>query len=194
MLSILFAYLFGSISTAIILAKVFNLSDPRAAGSNNPGATNMLRLSGKKFAVLTLLGDVFKAFVVIYLVKHLGYSLKEIMFVALACFIGHVYPIYFKFKGGKGVAVTLGILLALNYILGLLALLIWLIIAYVTRYSSLAALLTSPILCVIYSYFYGFDYIFKLVFAISILLAFTHRENIVRLIKGQESKLFNRTN
>jgi glycerol-3-phosphate acyltransferase PlsY len=194
MISIILAYLFGSISFAIILTKIFNLPDPRSTGSNNPGATNMLRLSGKKIGALTLLGDVLKAFIVVFMAKYYNYNSKEILFISLACFIGHLFPIYFKFKGGKGVAVTLGLLLGLNYVLGLFALFIWIIIAYVTKYSSLAALLTSPILSLIYLLFYGVDYTLVLLCLISALLALTHRKNIMRLINKQEPKLFNVTN
>lgn len=194
MIPIILAYLFGSVSFAIILTKIFNLPDPRHTGSNNPGATNMLRLSGKKIGALTLLGDVLKAFIVVVVAKYYNYNSKEILFISLACFIGHLFPIYFKFKGGKGVAVTLGLLLGLNYVLGLCALLIWIVIAYITKYSSLAALLTSPILSIIYFLFFDVDYTFGLLCVISCLLAFTHHKNIFRLINKKEPKLFNVTN
>src|SRR5450830_1692547 len=139
------AYLIGSISFAVVVSKAFGLSDPRTYGSKNPGATNVLRSGNKKAAVLTLIGDGFKGWLAVWLAMKFGpqYGIDDtgIALVTIAVFLGHLWPVFFRFVGGKGVATALGILLALNVWLGLATLVTWLVIAYAFRYSSLAALI-----------------------------------------------------
>src|SRR5450830_1369212 len=141
------AYLIGSISFAVVVSKAFGLSDPRTYGSKNPGATNVLRSGNKKAAVLTLIGDGFKGWLAVWLAMKFGpqYGIDDtgIALVTIAVFLGHLWPVFFRFVGGKGVATALGILLALNVWLGLATLVTWLVIAYAFRYSSLAALIAS---------------------------------------------------
>ena len=137
------AYLIGSLSFGIIVSKFLNLSDPRTIGSKNPGATNVMRTGNKLAAVLTLLGDILKATIVVKIVILIGLTDLEIMQVCIAVLIGHTFPIYYKFKGGKGVATALGILLATNWILALSAIFIWLVIFSIWRYSSLSAIIAS---------------------------------------------------
>ena len=180
------AYLIGSLSFGIIVTKVFNLSDPRTIGSKNPGATNVLRTGNKLAAILTLLGDIFKATFVVQTSILFGLNDLETMQVCLAVLIGHTYPIYYKFKGGKGVATALGILIAINWILALSAICIWLIIFSIWRYSSLAAIIAS--LCIsIFSYFLNeTSYTLLTNIFITALIIFNHRTNIRNLIKGVE--------
>src|SRR5450830_1664154 len=141
------AYLIGSISFAVVVSKAFGLSDPRTYGSKNPGATNVLRSGNKKAAVLTPIGDGFKGWLAVWLAMKFGpqYGIDDtgIALVTIAVFLGHLWPVFFRFVGGKGVATALGILLALNVWLGLATLVTWLVIAYAFRYSSLAALIAS---------------------------------------------------
>ncbi|HEV7856505.1 MAG TPA: glycerol-3-phosphate 1-O-acyltransferase PlsY, partial [Herminiimonas sp.] len=138
------AYLIGSISFAVVVSKLFGLDDPRSYGSKNPGATNVLRSGNRKAAMLTLLGDGAKGFVAVWLAKQFGpaYGIDDsgIALVTIAVFLGHLWPVFFRFVGGKGVATALGILIALNPWLGLATFITWLVIAYAFRYSSLAAL------------------------------------------------------
>ncbi len=144
---LLIAYLIGSISFAVVVSKFVGLADPRTYGSKNPGATNVLRSGNKKAAVLTLLGDALKGTLAVALAFHfqdqLGYSRTDIAWIGLAAFIGHLYPVFFKFEGGKGVATALGVLLGLNWVLGLATAITWIVIAYFFRYSSLAALIAA---------------------------------------------------
>src|ERR1700761_6269965 len=139
------AYLIGSISFAVIVSSAMGLADPRSYGSKNPGATNVLRSGNKLAAVLTLLGDAFKGWLAVWLTQHyaarFGLDDAAIALAAIAVFIGHLYPVFFRFKGGKGVATAAGILLAIDPILGLATLATWLIVAFFIRYSSLAALI-----------------------------------------------------
>src|SRR5690606_14753239 len=155
------AYLIGSSSFAVIVSKLLGLADPRSYGSKNPGATNVLRSGSKKAAILTLLGDCLKGAVAVLLAKYLGpqYGVAEngIALVALAVFVGHLWPVFFRFKGGKGVATALGVLLAINGWLGLATLATWLIIAYAFRYSSLAALVAAVFAPFFYCLMFGTD-------------------------------------
>ena len=180
------AYLIGSLSFGIIISKFFNLSDPRTIGSKNPGATNVLRAGNKLAAILTLIGDILKATFAVKIAILIGLSDLELMQICLAVLIGHTYPIYHKFKGGKGVATALGILLAINWILALCAIFIWLIIFSIWRYSSLAAIIASLAVPII-SYF--LNETFYMLFTnilITTLIIFNHHTNIKNLIKGIE--------
>ena len=146
------SYLLGSISSAIIICKICNLPDPRTKGSKNPGATNVLRIGGKKLAAVVLIFDGFKGAAPVLLAHYLGLNLFELTIILLAAFLGHVFPIYYKFKGGKGVATYLGGLIGLSFFVGLTFSLIWLIVAKVIKVSSIAAL-TATLLSPIYFYF-----------------------------------------
>jgi glycerol-3-phosphate acyltransferase PlsY len=201
MMTILFgiaAYLIGSISFAVVVSKLFGLSDPRTYGSKNPGATNVLRSGNKAAAALTLLGDGFKGWLAVWLTLHFGaqYGVedKTVALVAITVFLGHLYPVFFHFKGGKGVATYLGVVLGLNPWIGVAVLLTWLLIAVVSRYSSLAALLSSVLAPVYFVMYLGFDELgLKLQTAalviMSGLLIYRHRQNISNLLAGKESKI-----
>ncbi|SDH89942.1 glycerol-3-phosphate acyltransferase PlsY [Pseudomonas flavescens] len=139
------AYLLGSLSFAILLSRMTGLADPRASGSGNPGATNMLRVAGKRLAILTLIGDLFKGLLPVVLADHLGFGLQQQAWLGLAAVVGHLYPIYFRFRGGKGVATAAGMLLGLYPPAALLALGTWLLTFTLTRTSSLAALTAAPL-------------------------------------------------
>ncbi|ASU40290.1 glycerol-3-phosphate acyltransferase [Herbaspirillum sp. meg3] len=188
------AYLIGSISFAVVVSKAFGLSDPRTYGSKNPGATNVLRSGNKKAAVLTLIGDGFKGWLAVWLAMKFGpqYGIDDtgIALVTIAVFLGHLWPVFFRFVGGKGVATALGILLALNVWLGLATLVTWLVIAYAFRYSSLAALIASVFAPFYYGLLFGSaDGILLAVLAMSALLIYRHRKNISNLLAGKESKI-----
>jgi glycerol-3-phosphate acyltransferase PlsY len=187
------AYLIGSISFAVVVSMLFGLADPRTYGSKNPGATNVLRSGNKAAAALTLFGDGFKGWLAVWLAQAYGpqYGIdgSGIALVALAVFVGHLYPVFFKFKGGKGVATALGVLLGLNGWLGLATLVTWLVIAYAFRYSSLAALVASVFAPFYYGLLFGTDVILLAVVAMSGLLIYRHRQNIVNLMTGKESRI-----
>jgi glycerol-3-phosphate acyltransferase PlsY len=189
------AYLIGSISFAVVMSYAFGLSDPRTYGSKNPGATNVLRSGNKMAAIATLIGDAAKGWFALWLAERLAgqYGVGElgVALVALAVFLGHLYPIFFRFVGGKGVATALGVLLGLNPWLGLATLVTWLVIAYAFRYSSLAALVAALFAPFYFGLLFGIDAIEKLVAVIimSALLVFRHRSNIANLIAGKESRL-----
>lgn len=181
------AYLLGSIAFGILVSKLFGLPDPRTVGSGNPGATNVLR-SGKKFAAaLTLLGDAFKGWFPVWLALQSGMLMWVVSAVGLAVFFGHLYPIFYKFKGGKGVATALGVMLAISPMLGLAALTTWLVVFAVSRYSSLGAIVAAA-LAPVYAWLllpYK-DYLIT-VFVISVLLIWRHKANIQKLLAGTES-------
>ncbi|WP_123104139.1 glycerol-3-phosphate 1-O-acyltransferase PlsY [Acidithiobacillus sulfuriphilus] len=182
----IFGYLLGSISAAIVVARLLRLPDPRQAGSGNPGATNVLRLGGKRAAALTLAGDLVKGVVPVALARFLGLEGWALAAVALATFLGHLYPIYFGFRGGKGVATALGILLALQPLLGGAVLLVWVLIFLLTRLSSLAALgaaLAAPILGLVLLQQRGEQ---ALLLILALLVLWRHRGNIARLRSGAE--------
>ncbi|MCK5664787.1 MAG: glycerol-3-phosphate 1-O-acyltransferase PlsY [Thiotrichaceae bacterium] len=184
-LLIVFAYLLGSISGAILVSKAMGVPDPRTQGSGNPGATNILRYCGKKAALITLCFDVFKGVIAVVMAKFL--SLAAVSYVTLAVFLGHLYPIFFQFRGGKGVATVFGALLILTWPVSLAVLITWLIIACVFRYSSLAAI-TAAILTPAYMFWLTPEYTF-MAFIISTLLIWRHRSNIHNLLTGEESKI-----
>lgn len=187
------AYLIGSISFAVVVSMLFGLADPRTYGSKNPGATNVLRSGNKMAAALTLLGDGFKGWLAVWLAQKYGpqYGIGDsgIALVALAVFVGHLLPVFFKFKGGKGVATALGVLLGLNVWLGLATLATWLVIAYAFRYSSLAALVASVFAPFYYGLLFGTDVILLAVLVMSGLLIYRHRQNILNLMTGKESRI-----
>lgn len=192
------AYLIGSLSFAVIVSKAFGLNDPRTYGSGNPGATNVLRSGSKKAAAVTLLLDALKGFVPVLLVKVFGpqFGLEEgtLALVAIAAFLGHLFPVFFQFKGGKGVATALGVLLGISGWLGLLVLLTWLAVAVISRYSSLSALIASIAAPVYYVLLDGSLWtaekpLLLAIIAMSALLLWRHAQNIGRLLKGQESKI-----
>jgi glycerol-3-phosphate acyltransferase PlsY len=187
------AYLIGSVSFAVIVSALMGLADPRSYGSKNPGATNVLRSGNKKAAILTLLGDALKGWLAVWLVTRFGprYGLDDtaIATVALAVFLGHLYPIFFKFKGGKGVATAAGVLLAIHPVLGIATLATWVIIAFFFRYSSLAALVAAVFAPLFDIFMFGANRVGWAVFAMSALLIWRHRANIAKLIEGKESRI-----
>lgn len=197
-LAVLAAYLIGSLSFAVIVSRLMGLNDPRSYGSKNPGATNVLRSGNKAAAALTLLLDGLKGWLPMALVMWFGkdYGMREgaLAAVGLAAFIGHLYPVFFGFQGGKGVATAAGVLFGVHWVLGLATLATWVIVAFFSRYSSLAA-----IACAIFAPWYyligdrSFWYVDKLIalamVVMSAFLIFRHRENISKLLKGTESKL-----
>ena len=197
-LATLAAYLVGSLSFAVIVSRVMGLSDPRTYGSKNPGATNVLRSGSKAAAVATLLLDGLKGWLPVVLVKWLGqpYGLEDgsLALVGLAAFLGHLYPVFFRFEGGKGVATALGVLLGIEPLLGLATAATWLIVAGFFRYSSLASLTAAAFAPVYYLFgdrlaWYAERPIVVALFVVGLLLVWRHRENINRLIAGKESKL-----
>ncbi|WP_353647334.1 glycerol-3-phosphate 1-O-acyltransferase PlsY [Polaromonas sp. C04] len=192
------AYLIGSLSFAVIVSRVMGLKDPRSYGSKNPGATNVLRSGSKAAAVATLVLDAVKGWLPVMLVRWFGqpYGLGDgtVALVGLAAFAGHLWPVFFKFEGGKGVATALGVLLGINWILGLATAATWLIIAFFFRYSSLASLVAAAFAPVYYLLANGVAWytdpaISMAIFIMAMLLAWRHRENIGRLIQGKESRL-----
>jgi acyl phosphate:glycerol-3-phosphate acyltransferase len=183
------AYLFGSISSAIIVCRIMRLPDPRTQGSRNPGATNVLRLGGKKAALITLLGDTLKGVIPVLFAKWYGFDTTVLAFVAFAAFLGHLFPIFFRFEGGKGVATAIGCLLALSWPTGLCWFVTWLLVAVLFRYSSLASLVAS-ILAPLYIGFFTHNLMYVLVISLmSVLLIIRHKSNIAKLVRGAESKI-----
>jgi glycerol-3-phosphate acyltransferase PlsY len=185
----LFGYLLGSISTAIITCKIMSLPDPRTVGSNNPGATNVLRAGGKKAAIITLLGDMLKGLIPVLIAVLLDMPDEVIAVTGLAAFLGHLFPLYYGFKGGKGVATILGVLLGTHWLLGLGTIGIWLFMALTLRYSSLSALVAasgSPVLAwfitqsIVITCCVGF---------MAALLIWRHKSNIKKLLAGEEDKI-----
>ncbi|MGF6531336.1 glycerol-3-phosphate acyltransferase PlsY [Paraburkholderia sp. GAS206C] len=187
------AYLIGSVSFAVIVSSLMGLADPRSYGSKNPGATNVLRSGNKTAAILTLIGDAFKGWLAVWLVSHFGarYGLDDtaIALAAIAVFLGHLYPVFFRFKGGKGVATAAGVLLAINPVLGIATLLTWLIVAFFTRYSSLAALAAAVFAPLFDGFLFGANIIALSIVVMSSLLIWRHRGNIAKLMAGQESRI-----
>ena len=185
-------YLFGSISSAIIVSKLFRLNDPREVGSGNPGATNVLRSGNKAAAALTLVGDLLKGLLPILLAKHFGMSNGVIALVAMASFIGHLYPIFFGFKGGKGVATAIGVFVALSWKLFAVFALTWILVAAISRYSSLAALVAAMISALASFAIFNDPNQTQIIGAVVFIVAFLfqrHRTNIERLKAGKEGKI-----
>lgn len=191
-LLILIAYLIGSISFAVLVSKVMGLPDPHSYGSGNPGATNVLRTGSKAAAILTLLGDAAKGYVAVLLARALiGVDIDSWVLpaVAIAAFVGHLFPVFHGFKGGKGVATALGILLAINWVLGLTTLSTWLIVAVFLRYSSLAALISALFAPVYFVFLFGVQPMAVAIVTMSALLIWRHRSNIKNLLNGTEGRL-----
>ena len=196
--AVLAAYLIGSLSFAVIVSRIMGLNDPRSYGSKNPGATNVLRSGNKAAAVLTLLLDALKGWAPMALVQWQGaaYGLGDgaLAAVGFAVFIGHLYPVFFKFQGGKGVATAAGVLFGVHWLLGLGVLLTWALVAYFSRYSSLSALLSALAAPLIYllgdrSAWYTDRAVLAMLVVMSALLIWRHRLNITKLMRGQESKI-----
>jgi len=194
----LLAYLIGSLSFAVIVSRVLGLNDPRTYGSKNPGATNVLRSGSKKAAVLTLLLDAVKGWLPVALVGWYGkpYGLEEgtLALAGMGAFAGHLYPVFFKFQGGKGVATALGVLLGFEVWLGLATLMTWVIVAYFSRYSSLAALVSALFAPAYYLFGGGVAWVMAgpvllATGVMSLLLIYRHAQNIGRLINGTETRI-----
>ncbi len=196
MLTIVFviaAYLVGSISFAVISSKLFSLPDPRSYGSGNPGATNVLRSGKKAAAALTLFGDATKGWLAVFVAIQLALSEVQVALVVLAVFLGHIFPVFLRFKGGKGVATALGVLLGMNVWLGLSALATWLVMALLFRYSSLAAL-TAAACAPIFAFLLGLPREWVLASGIMLLLLiWRHKKNIQNLLAGKEARIGKRS-
>jgi glycerol-3-phosphate acyltransferase PlsY len=180
------AYLLGSVCSAILVCRTLGLPDPRSQGSHNPGATNVMRIGGKGPALLTLAGDMLKGVPLVLLAKHWGLSSDLVSAIGLAAFLGHLYPVFFRFEGGKGVATALGVLLALDWQLGLAVIAIWLIAFAPTRISSLGSL-TAFTAAPILAWYLDPGYMLG-VAGMSVLLITRHKTNIKALLKGEEKK------
>ncbi|MBA3480136.1 MAG: glycerol-3-phosphate 1-O-acyltransferase PlsY [Lautropia sp.] len=193
LLAILLAYLLGSVSFAVVVSKAMGLADPHTYGSGNPGATNVLRSGNRRAAALTLLGDVLKGVAAVLLSRwfapQLGLAPVTVMLVGLAAFVGHLYPLYHRFAGGKGVATAVGVLIALNPIHGLATLATWLIIAFFFRYSSLAALVAAVFAPFYWVLLFGARPAVLVIGVMSLLLIWRHRRNIGKLLAGTESRI-----
>jgi glycerol-3-phosphate acyltransferase PlsY len=191
------AYLLGSLSFAVIVSRAMHLPDPRSFGSGNPGATNVLRTGRKAAAALTLLGDAAKGWIAVELARALapqfGFAADIALLCALAVFIGHLFPAFFRFKGGKGVATALGVLLGLDAWLGLACLATWLLVAGVFRISSLAALITAALAPVYAGLLAGWGNTALTVLVIALLLVYRHKTNLIKLVSGQETRIGKRT-
>ena len=188
-LALIAAYLLGSVSFAMVAARLFGLADPRSYGSGNPGATNVLRSGNKKAALFTLLGDALKGWVAVFVAQQMELGDALVGLVALAVFFGHLFPIFLKFKGGKGVATAAGVLLALDPLLGLAVLGTWLLVAFTLRYSSLAAVLAAALAPIYAALLHGFSSQTLVVGVLALALIVKHWQNIQRLVAGQESKI-----
>jgi len=193
---VVLAYLLGSLSFAVIVSRAMGLNDPRTYGSGNPGATNVLRSGNRKAAIATLVLDALKGTIAVLfaslMAPRLGYEGGTVAAAGLAAFVGHLYPVFFRFQGGKGVATAAGVLLALNVWLGLLCLGAWLVVALLTRYSSLAALVTAVLAPIFDVVIWGPTLRTDAVAVMSLLLVWRHRANIGKLMAGTESKIGSR--
>ncbi|MEE8617807.1 MAG: glycerol-3-phosphate 1-O-acyltransferase PlsY [Nitrosomonadaceae bacterium] len=193
MVFILLAYLLGSISFAVVASWIFGLPDPRTFGSKNPGATNMLRSGNKAAAILTLLGDAGKGWIAVALAQHFaptwGLDNDVVTAVALVVFLGHVWPVFLRFKGGRGVATAAGVVFGLNTWIGLLTIVTWIIVAAIWRISSLSALVAAALMPVYAWIFLGFEANTLVIFIMSLLLIWRHKSNIANLITGKEARI-----
>ena len=195
--AVIAAYLLGSVSFAVVVSRVLGIQDPRTFGSGNPGATNVLRSGSKKAAALTLLLDFLKGYIpvvlTLWLTPTLGWASYVAPLVALAAFLGHLYPVFFGFKGGKGVATAAGVLLGVAPLMGLAVLVTWLLVVVTTRYSSLAALVAAALAPVHYMIFHwnaGINVLMAVTIAImAIFLIYRHRANIEKLLARTESRI-----
>jgi acyl phosphate:glycerol-3-phosphate acyltransferase len=193
LLAIVAAYLIGSISFAVIVSRLLGLADPRSYGSGNPGATNVLRSGSKLGAVLTLAGDAFKGWLAVWLVHRYGPALGVgdwgVALAGVAVFLGHLYPVFFRFKGGKGVATAAGVILAFNPWLALATGVTWLIVAFFFRYSSLAALVAAVFAAFYSAFGWGFDERFIALVVIAGFVIYRHQVNIRNLMAGKEQRI-----
>lgn len=183
------AYLIGSISTAIITCKIMGLEDPRKTGSNNPGATNVLRHGGKKAAIITLLGDMLKGLIPVLLIIQLQADTLTIAMVGVSALLGHIFPVYYGFKGGKGVATYYGVILGINWLVGLIVLAIWLSVAALLKISSLSALVSAFFTPIILWHFSQSIELTSAAVLMSILVFWRHKNNIRSLLQGSEEKI-----
>jgi glycerol-3-phosphate acyltransferase PlsY len=181
------AYLTGSVSSAIIVCKMMGLADPRENGSGNPGATNVMRIGGKKAAAITLVGDALKGLLPVLLAKALGVDSLVLSLVVFAAFFGHLYPIFFEFKGGKGVATSLGVTLGVAWLLGLAVAATWFVVYKLGKISSLAALVAATLTPIYVWLIVGNVNLTATFTVISLILLWRHKSNIQRLLAGQES-------
>ncbi len=192
-IALLLAYLIGSLSFAVIVSRVMGLSDPRSYGSKNPGATNVLRSGNKLAAVLTLLLDALKGYVPVALVQQygarLGFADTTMAFVGFSAFLGHLFPVFFRFQGGKGVATAAGVLLAFEPLLGLATLVTWVAVAALFRYSSLASVVAALLAPFFMLLFFDRPILAMAVSAMGLLLIWRHWRNLANLIAGKESRL-----
>jgi glycerol-3-phosphate acyltransferase PlsY len=189
LLLVVAAYLLGSVSSAILVCRAMGLPDPRTQGSENPGATNVLRIGGKKAAAITLLGDFLKGLIPVLIGRLLEVEPLGLALIAMAAFLGHLYPLFFGFKGGKGVATALGVILGLFWQVALAALLTWLVVAKVFKISSLSALIAA-VLTPLYCWLLAPQLEYMVMLSVmSLLLIWRHRSNIRNLVSGAEGKI-----
>lgn len=188
LLALLGAYLIGSLSSAVMLCKVSGLPDPRTQGSGNPGATNVLRMGSKKLAAVVLLIDVLKGVIPVLIGRMLGFDIDILALIAFFAFLGHLYPVFFQFKGGKGVATALGAFLALSPALAGAALLTWILVFAISRISSLSAIAAAAMTPVYSLWLIDTVFARTVILLIALLLLWRHRSNIQRLLAGEEKK------
>jgi len=188
-LACLAAYLVGSVSTAIITCKIMGIEDPRNTGSNNPGATNVLRHGGKKAAIITLLGDMLKGLIPVLLIIQFQADTLTVSFVGLFALLGHIFPVYYGFNGGKGVATFYGVILGLNWQVGIITLFSWLVVAKLLKISSLSALISIAITPFVLWAFTQSIELTSVVTLMSILVFWRHKKNIRLLLQGDEAKI-----
>jgi len=189
LLTIIFAYLLGSISSAIVVSRLFKVTDPRKIGSGNPGTTNILRYAGKTAAAMTLIGDITKGIIPIAIGYKLGFTSGTLSVIGLCSLLGHIYPVFYHYKGGKGIATFIGILIALNWLLACCFILTWVATAFFTRYSSLSALLAITVTPMA-AYIIEVPTTMLIVLTCCSLIIFIHhKKNILNLMKGDEKKI-----
>lgn len=188
-IAIFASYLIGSLSSAIIVCKIMSLPDPRGEGSGNPGATNVLRFGGKKAAAITLAGDMLKGLIPVLVVKYLGMDMQTIALVGLAAFLGHLYPVFFQFKGGKGVATMLGVMFGFSWWVGLATAGTWLFMAKIIKISSLSALVATLLAPVYVWLWFNSIATLGVTIIMTTILFWRHRSNIQNLVKGTEDAI-----
>lgn len=188
-IAIFASYLIGSLSSAIIVCKIMRLPDPRGEGSGNPGATNVLRFGGKKAAAITLAGDMLKGLIPVLIVKYMGMSNQIIALVGFAAFLGHLYPVFFQFKGGKGVATMLGVMFGFSWWIGLATAGTWLFMAKIVKISSLSALVATALAPVYVWYWFNDISAIGLTIIMTVILFWRHRSNIQNLVTGTEDAI-----